>query len=148
MAVSPVEIRHVRLKKTFIGGFRRPAVEELLAEIADSFEEVWRERADLRDRVDHLEAELRRHREVEGLLRETLLSAERSAIELKDQARTEAELVVREAHTSARSITQEALVERERLLGEAARVRALLQAALTSVGESVPVAVEAAAEAA
>jgi len=136
MAIAPVEIRHVRLKKSFFGGYRKKRVNELLEEVADSFEEVWREREDLRDKVHQLETELRRHRELESLLRETLVTAEKSVIELKDQARSEAELVVREAHTAARSITQDALVERERLIGEAARVRALLQAALTSVGET------------
>ncbi len=148
MAVSPVEIRHVKLKRSLIGGFRRRAVEALLEEITHSYEDVWREREDLRDRVDHLENELRRHRELESLLRETLLSAEKSAIEVKEQARTEAELVIREAHTAARSITQEALVEREKLLSEATRVRALLQAALTAVDETESAAVETPAHAA
>ena len=136
MAIAPVEIRHVKLKRSLLGGYRKKRVNELLDEISESFEEVWREREDLRDKVHQLETELRRHRELEGLLRETLVTAERSSIELKDQARSEAELVVREAHTAARSITQDALVERERLIGEAARVRALLTAALTSVEES------------
>jgi cell division initiation protein len=144
MAIAPVEIRHVRLKKSFFGGYRKKRVNELLEEVSDSFEEVWREREDLRDKVHQLETELRRHRELESLLRETLVTAEKSVIELKDQARSEAELVVREAHTAARSITQEALVERERLMGEATRVRALLQAALTSVQESEPAHAEAA----
>ena len=144
MAIAPVEIRHVTLKKSFFGGYRKKRVNELLDEIADSFEEVWREREDLRDKVHQLETELRRHRELESLLRETLVTAEKSVIELKDQARTEAELVVREAHTAARSITQDALAERERLSSEATRVRALLQAALTSVEESEPAHAEAA----
>src|SRR5262245_61659672 len=144
MAIAPVEIRHVRLTKSVLGGYRKRRVNELLEEIADSFEEVWREREDLRDKVHGLETELRRHRELESLLRETLVTAEKSVIELKDQARSEAELVVREAHTAARSITQDALAERERLIGEAARVRALLQTALTSVEESEPAPAEAA----
>ena len=144
MAIAPVEIRHVRLKKSFFGGYRKKRVNELLEEISESFEEVWREREDLRDKVHQLETELRRHRELESLLRETLVTAEKSVIELKDQARSEAELVVREAHTAARSITQDALAERERLMGEATRVRALLQAALTSVEESEPAHAEAA----
>ena len=144
MAIAPVEIRHVRLTKSVLGGYRKKRVNELLEEIADSFEEVWREREDLRDKVHGLETELRRHRELESLLRETLVTAEKSVIELKDQARSEAELVVREAHTAARSITQDALAERERLLAEATRVRALLQAALMSVEESEPAHAEAA----
>ena len=60
------------------------------------------------------------------------------AIELKDNARAEAELVMREAHSQARTITREAVTERERLLAETRRVRALLSAALESVAEAEP----------
>jgi cell division initiation protein len=148
MAIAPVEIRHTRLKKSLIGGYRKRAANEFLEQITESFEETWREREDLRDRVEALETELKRHRELESLLRETLVTAEKSVIEQKDQARAEAELVIREAHTAARSITQDALSERERLIGEATRVRALLQAALTTVDESEHEAVRATAEAA
>ena len=136
MPLAPVELRHVRLRRSLLFGYSRRAVDELLSQTAESFEEVWRERADLADRVEHLEHELRRHREIESLLRETLVSAERSAQDVKEQARTEAELIVREAHSAARSITHEALAERERLLGDAARVRALLGNALQSVDEA------------
>ncbi len=138
MAVAPVELRHLRLKRSVGGGYRRGQVDQVIVEVADSFEEVWREREDLRDKVEHLENELRRHRELESLLRETLVTAEKSAIELKDNARAEAELVVREAHSQARTITREAVTERERLLGETRRVRALLGAALQSVEEAEP----------
>ena len=138
MSIAPVEIRHVRLRRALLFGYRRRAVDELLDQVTESFEEVWRERADLRDRVEHLEHELRRHRELESLLRETLLSAERSAQDVKEQAHAEADLVVRDAHTAARAIKHDAFAERERLVGEVQRVRALLTTALGSVDEAVP----------
>ena len=68
MAITPVEIRHIRLKKG-LRGYRAAPVERLLADIAEDFEEVWRQRADLSDKVEQLESDLQRHRELEGLLR-------------------------------------------------------------------------------
>lgn len=65
------------------------------------------------------------------------MSAERAAQELKENARREAELIVDEAHAEARSVTRTAANERERLLGEAHRVRALLRSALDSI-EAAP----------
>src|SRR6266516_1808616 len=100
MAYTPVEIRHVRLQHGLLG-FRRAPVERLLAEVADSFEEVWRERADLAARVETLEADIARYKELEQLLRATLVSAERAAHELRDQAKREAETIVAEAHAEA-----------------------------------------------
>jgi cell division initiation protein len=135
MTITPVELHHIRLKRGLLG-YRRGPVDELILEIADSFEEVWRQRADYADRIEHLEGELSRHRDLESLLRTTLVSAERSAHELKDQAKREAELVVGEAHAEAREVTRAAAAERERLLAEARKVRALLEAALDAVDDA------------
>jgi len=133
MALTPVEIRHIKLARTLLGGYARAPVDELIDEVAQSFEDVWRDRADLADKVEYLEQELVRFRELEALLRTTLVSAERASQELKEQARREAELVLTEAHTEARTITTRARAEREHLANEARRIRALLRAALESV---------------
>jgi cell division initiation protein len=132
MTITPVELHHIELKRGLLG-YRRPAVDRLLEEIAESFEEVWRERAEYADRIEHLQSELARHRDLETLLRTTLVTAEKSAHELRDQAQREAHLVVEEAHAEARSVTRAAAAERERLHAEARRVRALLEAALEAV---------------
>jgi cell division initiation protein len=134
MAYTPVEIRHVKPSRGLLG-YRRKPVDRLLTEIADSFEEVWRDRADFADRIELLEADLARHRELESLLRTTLVSAERAAHELKDQAKKEAQTIAEEAHAEAREITRDARAERERLLLDARRIRLLLNAALDALDE-------------
>ncbi len=140
MPITPVEIRHVRLKRMPFGGYRRAPTERLLLEIADSFEEVWRERADHADRVEQLEDDLVRYRELETLLRQTLVSAERTAAELRDGAQKQAVLVVEEAHASAREILRAARAERERLAADSSRIRAQLEGALDVLGERDPAA--------
>ena len=147
MALTPVEIRHLHFGRRFFGYGRR-AVDMSIEEIVDSFENVWRDRADLADRVEELEGDLVRYRELETLLRQTLVSAERAAHELKSQAAREAELIVEEAHAEARSIVRAATAERERLLAEANRVRALMQAALQALDEGADGAGDAPAQAA
>jgi cell division initiation protein len=138
MALTPVEIRHLKPEKTFIGGYDRTAVEALLDEIVVSFEDVWRERADLADKVEQLESDLGRFRELEGLLRTTLISAERAAVGLKEQARKEADLIVEEARAEARAITRSARGDHDRLLAEVRRMRSLLRSALALVDEEPP----------
>jgi cell division initiation protein len=134
MSLTPVEIRHVRLGRG-IFGYAQGSVDRLLDEVVQSFEEVWRERADLQDRLEQMESDISRYRDLETLLRKTLVSAEKSAQELKDHARREAEMVMTEAHAEARLIKQQALAEREHLHGEASRIRALLRSALAIVDD-------------
>lgn len=132
MAITPVEIRHVRLRRGPLG-YRRQAVDHLLDEIVESYEDVWRTRADLADTVERLEQDLARYRELEVLLRTTLISAERAAHEREDQARREAQLIVDQAHEEARNVVQAAAGERERLAAEARRIRSLLRSALDAM---------------
>ncbi len=135
MALTPVEIRHLKPSRGFLG-YRRNGVDRLLTEIADSFADVWRERADLADKVEALETDIDRHKELEALLRTTLVSAERAAHEMKDQARREADNIIAESHAEARAISRRAAAERERLDGELRRIRALLSSALATVDEA------------
>jgi cell division initiation protein len=132
MALTPVEIRHVRLGRGLFGYGRAP-VDTLLDEIADSFEDAWRGRADLADKVERLEEDLVRYRELETLLRTTLVSAERAAQELKEQANREAEVILGEARSESRRLLREASAERERLHVEAERIRTILRSALAAV---------------
>lgn len=132
MSLTPAEIRHLELGHGLFG-YRRSTVDRAVDEIVESFENVWRERADLADKVEQLENDMVRYKELETLLRTTLISAERASHELKDQARKEAELIVSEAHAEARSITRDAAATRERLLTESRRLESMLRSALATL---------------
>jgi cell division initiation protein len=138
MALTPVEIRHLTPPRTTFRGYRVAATDKLLEEIAASFEDVWRERADLADQVEQLEADLVRFRELERLLRTTLVSAEQASAQTRDQARREATLILTEAHAEAREIQRRAIAENERLEHESRRLRVQLQEALSAFGEPEP----------
>ncbi len=118
-------------------GYSRDETDRLLEDVADSFEDVWRDRADLADKVERLETDLVRYKEAESLLRTTLVSAERAAGDLKEGARRDAERIVDEAHAEARALTRRARAELEHLQNESRRVRVLLQAALAAVEPAV-----------
>ena len=117
MGITPVEIHHLQLGRGLFG-YRRSTVDRCLEEIAVSYEVVWRERADL-----------------ESLLRQTLVTAERATQEQLEGARKQAEAIVGEAQSEARSIVRRARDDRERLEGEVRRVASLLRSALASLGD-------------
>jgi cell division initiation protein len=135
MALTPVEIRHIQLKRGFFG-YRKTSVHRMMDDIADSFETVWRERSQLVERVEELETEVSRHVELEGLLRSTLVSAERASQDLKEAARREAGVIVSEANAEARKLMRDAITEKEQLMGDVRRVQALLRSALAVVDET------------
>jgi cell division initiation protein len=123
MALSPIELRHERPGRIPFG-YRKGDVDQLLDDATHAYEAVWRERADLYDRVHNLEQELSRHRETEQAIREALVSAEKAADERRVQAARDAELTVREADAKAREILHGAYAERERVRRQTERLQA------------------------
>ena len=135
MRYTPVELRHVKLGRSW-RGYTRHETDKLLEDVADSFEDVWRERGELTDKLHEVQKTLDEVKQREALLASTLVSAERAAVDAKEAARREADLIVAEAHGEARSVTRAAQAERERLFAEARRVETLLRAALGMIDES------------
>jgi cell division initiation protein len=126
----------VKIGRSTFGGYRKLETEKLIEDIADSFEEVWRDRGELTDKLEDVEKILAEVKQRESLLSSTLVAAEKASAEIREAAKREAELIVAEAHQEARSVTRGAQSERERLFTEVRRVETLLRAALGMVEET------------
>ena len=50
MSYTPVELRHVKVGRSLFG-YNRATVEQLIEEVAQSFEATWRDRGELADKV-------------------------------------------------------------------------------------------------
>jgi len=112
MRVAPLDLRQ-HLFKTVLRGFDKTEVVALLTEAADDYEHALREMDRLRQDVSRLESLLGEHREREANLRNTLLTAQRLADEIKDAAQNEARLVVKEAQGRADLLLQKGQVRLE-----------------------------------
>jgi cell division initiation protein len=120
MRVAPLDMRQQRFR-TVLRGFDKTEVVALLTEAADDFEHALRENDRLRQDLVRLEALLTEHREREANLRNTLLTAQRLADEIKESAQNEARLMVKEAQGRADLLLQKAqfrLEEVERDINE------------------------------
>lgn len=105
MKVTPLDLRQQRFN-TVMRGYDRGEVTAFLNEVADDYENALREADRLRQEVVKLEAVLAEHRGQERNLRNTLLTAQKMADEVKDQAAAEAERVIKEAEARADLIVQ------------------------------------------
>jgi cell division initiation protein len=112
MRVAPLDLRQQRFK-TVMRGFDKAEVVALLTEAADDYEHALRELDRLRHDNSRLESHLVEHRERESNLRNTLLTAQRLADEIKDAAQNEAKLIVKEAQGRADLLLQKAQVRLE-----------------------------------
>ena len=114
MRVSPLDMRQQRFR-TAMRGFDRADVAAFLMEASDDYEHTLRENDRLRTEVVRLESFLQEHRDREANLRNTLLTAQRLADEVKDAAQAEAKIIVREAQGRADLLLQKAQARLEEI---------------------------------
>jgi len=144
--VTPDEIRHIQLNRS-LRGYDIAEVDRLLEEVASDFGELVSERDDLRERVARLEKGLEEYNEIEHLMREALVSAQRTADDLRDRTQRECEELLTNARQEADRISGRATEERARAEQEIqtlrsqerelrASYRVLLHAALDRLGEA------------
>ncbi len=112
MRVAPLDLKHQRFK-TVLRGFDKTEVVAFLTEAADDYEHALRELDRLRQDLGKVEAMLGEHRDREANLRNTLLTAQRLADDMKEAAQQEARLVVKEAQGRADLIIQHAQIRLE-----------------------------------
>jgi len=132
MNVTPLDLRQQKFK-TAMRGYDRGEVDALLAEVADDYEGAIRDADRLRDDVARLEALLAEHRSEEKSLKNTLLSAQRLADELREKAEADAQRIVRDAEARADLLIQKAQARHEDLQREIDGLRARRRETETSV---------------
>jgi cell division initiation protein len=109
MRIGPLDLRQHRFR-TALHGYDKTDVVAFLTEAADDYEHALREIDRLRQDLTRVEALLAEHREREANLRNTLLTAQRLADEIKDAAQNEAKMIVREAQGRADLLLEKAQV--------------------------------------
>jgi len=122
MKVTPLDLRQQRFK-TVMRGYDRGEVQAFLLEVSDDYENALRDNDRLRQEVAKLEAVLGEHRGQERNLRNTLLTAQKLADEIKENAQKEASLVVREAEGQRDLILQKAQARFEDVQRESEALR-------------------------
>jgi cell division initiation protein len=112
LGVSPLDMRQAKFG-TSMRGFERTEVNTFLIEAADSYEQSLRETDRLRQEIARLEGQLQQYRELEGGLRTMLLSAQKVADDMRENAQQEAARIVREAEGRVELMSQTAQAQAE-----------------------------------
>jgi cell division initiation protein len=122
MKVTPLDLRQQRFQ-TVMRGYDRGEVNAFLAEVADDYENALRENDRLRQELAKVEAVLNEHRQQEKNLRNTLLTAQRLADEIKENAQQEAARIIRDAEGRADLLLQRSQARVEEVQREIDRLR-------------------------
>ena len=96
MKLTPTDIQRQSFSARF-RGFDPDEVRAFLAAVAEEMAGLQRERDEVDQQLRHLELIVNEHREREAILKNTLLTAQKLAEDIRSTARKEAETVVKQA---------------------------------------------------
>jgi cell division initiation protein len=100
MRITPLDIRKQEFRKT-MRGLDSDEVYAFLITVADEYEAVLSDNKRLREHIVQLEERLTEFKSMETNLRNTLMTAEKVTADAKENARKEADLIVRGAEVEA-----------------------------------------------
>ena len=122
MRISALDIRQqqftVRMR-----GFDRQEVEAFLDDVAEDYESVVKENAILKEQLAALEDRSRNIQEHERTLQDTLVTTHRLTEEMKQAAKRESEMIVRDAEMRGEKMSEATRAEEARLKQELAALR-------------------------
>lgn len=107
MRIAPLDIQQKQFPMR-LRGFDVDEVYSFLELIREELEELLRENASLKEQLNRADAQLQEYKNMEVILRETLMTAQQMVEDYKANARKEAELIIKEAELKAGNTIKEA----------------------------------------
>jgi cell division initiation protein len=118
MRLTPLDIRQQQFTVRMFRGLDPQEVDAFLEDVAEDYESVLKENGLLREQLTALEERSRGLVEREKALQDTLLATQRLAEEMKESARREAQLIMREAELRGDKFVEDLRAEEARIRAE------------------------------
>ena len=118
MRITPMDIRQQQFTVRMFRGFDVQEVDTFLEDVAQDYEALIKENALLKEQLQVLEDRTRGLEDREKVLQQTLVSTQQFTEEMKEGARREAALILREAELEGEKLldsnrTEEAMLRNE-----------------------------------
>ena len=144
MKLTPLDIKKQVFKK-ILRGYDPIEIETFLEMVAEEFEALIKERNDLSDEVLKLKTQLRDYQEVEKTFKESLMNAQQTINQSRENSKRESDLIIKEAEVRAEKIIENAKMQLIEMKNElmvlkaqkdsfAKRLRHLLESQLELLG--------------
>lgn len=138
MRITPLDIQQKKFKKAVRGSDARE-VQDYLELIANELETFMREHNQLKDEFQKLQNQLFDLQEREKILKDTLITAQKMSVEIKNVAQKESEVIIGQAEVQGEKIINMAYQRLSKIIdeiNEQKRQRARIESELKAILES------------
>ncbi|WZL78131.1 DivIVA domain-containing protein [Eubacteriales bacterium mix99] len=138
MSLTPMDIHNKEFARKF-RGYQEDEVDEFLDAIVDEFEKLHKENIDLKDKVHALEDQVNQYKTMEQTLKDTLVTAQKTADEVTALAQQKAGMIQKDAEEQAHHVVESAndqVIEIRKEYQEAQKQMKLFQSKYRSLLET------------
>lgn len=101
--ITPLEIQNKEFRKS-MRGYKEDEVDEFLDKIMVDYERLFNENAELKDKLEQMNNNIGKYKNIEETLTKTLIVAQNAAEELRSNSMKEAEMIIQEAKQKIRDM--------------------------------------------
>ena len=107
MKLTPMDINNKEFKRA-LRGYCADEVDEFLDQIVENYEELYKENANMKEKITNLNEKVEHYSKIEATIQNTLLLAQNAAEQAKNSAKKEAEMMVKNANETAQKVMDKA----------------------------------------
>lgn len=105
--ITPLDIENKKFGKQMMNGYSVNEVDDFLDDLTADYEKLYKENAELKKSKDELGTNVGKYKNLETTLQNTLIMAQTAADELKNNAKVQAEQIIKDAELTAKSRVEE-----------------------------------------
>ena len=99
---TPLDIENKKFSKQMVNGYSVEEVDEFLDELTIDYEKIYKQVGEATKKASDMEEELKKYKNIENTLQNTLVMAQTTADEIKELAKQQADQIVKEAQGTAK----------------------------------------------
>lgn len=101
--ITPLDIENKKFSKQMVNGYNVDEVDEFLDEITVDYEKLYKENKELKENTEELHNDVGQYRTIESTLQNTLVIAQKTADEIQNVAKQQAEQIIKDAEHQAKT---------------------------------------------
>jgi len=101
--ITPLDIENKRFSKQMVNGYNVDEVDEFLDEITADYEKIYKENKELKENAEVLNNDVGQYKNIESTLQNTLVIAQKTADEIQNVAKQQAEQIIKDAEYQAKT---------------------------------------------
>ena len=105
--ITPLDIENKKFAKQMMNGYNVDEVDDFLDELTLDYGKLYKDNAELKAQREELDSNVGKYKNIENTIQNTLIMAQKTADEVQEVAKKQAEQIIKDAEFQAKNSVEE-----------------------------------------